>query len=185
MLPHVDDPSHPAPVTPPAAAGEYGIWTGYHIHPDRSGWHPLVRQFHDYWTAAAPPGRLPGRQHILPEEMVAMLSRLWLLDVHRDPLRYRYRLCGTEMVRSLRREVTGCWLDEVHPELIANPHSRDRFRFSVETGMSTWRSGPPLWVRDPEHRTIETCIAPLATDGHAVDKLLAISILFDSNGRPI
>ena len=49
------------------------------------------------------------------------MSRMWMLDVHRDPLRYRYRLCGTEMVRSLGREVTGIWLDEAHPQLIENP----------------------------------------------------------------
>jgi hypothetical protein len=33
--------------------------------------------------------------------MVPLLSRLWMMDVHRDPLRFRYRLCGTTLVRSL------------------------------------------------------------------------------------
>ena len=51
------------------------------------------------------------------------------------------------------------------------PQSRERFRYMTETGHATWRRGPPLWTRDPEHRIIETCIAPLATDGVSVDKI--------------
>src|SRR5207244_1263113 len=130
-------------------------------------WHPLVRRSYADWCSVAPPGCLPGRQHIAPEEIPALWSRLWMLDVHRDPLRYRYRLCGTEMVRSLGHEVTGHWLDEAHPQLGANAQSRDRFRFIVEQAQATWRRGPPLWNRDPEHRTIETCIPRLAAVGRS------------------
>ncbi len=108
-----------------------------------------------------------------------------MLDVFRNPLRYRYRLCGTEMVRSLGREITGQWLDEVHPALIANPQSRERFRFMAETGRATWRRGLPLWTHDPKHQMIETLIVPLAEDGRTVDKMLAVSVMFDSAGRPI
>jgi hypothetical protein len=168
----------------PDISGDYGVWNGYRIPADRFAWHPSVGQFFDYWVAIAPPARLPGRQHVAPEQIPRLLSRIWMLDVYRDPLRYRYRLCGTEMVRSLGREVTGTWLDEVHPELIANPEPRDRLRFAVEQAAATWRRGPPLWMRDRRHRTIETCIVPLAADGVTVDKLLAFSVLFDANGRP-
>ena len=169
----------------PDSPAEFGVWTGYRMPEDRTLWHPLVRRFYDYCRSVAPADRLPGRQHIVPEDIAHLWSRLWMLDVFRDPLRYRYRLCGTEMVRSLGHEVTGAWLDEVHPELIANPQSRERCRFMAETGLPTWRRGPPLWHRDPEHRTIETCIVPLAADGRTVDKMLAISVLFDREGRPI
>ncbi len=153
-----------------AAAGPgagYGVWTGYRIPEDCTGWHPLVRQFYEYCRSVTPEGRLPGR------------------PLCRDPLRFRYRLCGTELVRSLGREVTGLWLDEAHPQLGANPDSRERFRFMVETGSPTWRKGPRLWSRDPEHRVIETCIVPLAADGKTVDKMFGFCVLFDSRGRPL
>src|SRR5580704_11906069 len=80
------------------AAADYGEWTGHRIPDDRSFWHPLVQQCYDYWLSTAPPGGLPGRQHIAPEKMAAWLSRLWLLDIHRDPLRYRLRVCGSAVV---------------------------------------------------------------------------------------
>jgi hypothetical protein len=169
----------------PDSADQFGVWTGYRIPADHSDWHPLVSRFYDYWRSVAPAGRLPGRRHIVAEEIAPLWSRVWMLDVFRPPLRYRYRLCGTEMVRSLGQEVTGRWLDEVHPQLIANPQSRERFRFMAETGQPTWRRGPPLWTRDPDHRSIEACIVPLAADGHTVDKMLAISVLYDDAGRQI
>jgi hypothetical protein len=108
-----------------------------------------------------------------------------MLDVSRDPLRYRYRLCGTELVRSFGRELTGIWLDEAHPQMIENPESRERFRYMVEAGRPTWRKGAPLWTRHPDHRSLETCIVPLAADGIAVDKLLGFCVVFDSQGRAI
>src|SRR5687767_4446176 len=87
-------------------ASEFGVWTGYRIPEDRTDWHPLVRRLYEYWLSRAPDGpapggRLPGRQHIVAEDIAPLWSRAWMLDVFRDPLRYRYRLCGTDMVRSL------------------------------------------------------------------------------------
>lgn len=169
----------------PEDAAEFGIWSGYRIPEDRSLWHPLVRRLYDYWLSIAPPGRLPGRRHLVPEDIAPLWSRLWMIEVWRSPLRYRYRLCGTEVVRAVGAEVTGRWLDEVHPQLISDPQSRERFRFTAETGAPTWRHGPPLWTRNADHRTIETCIVPLAADGHRVDRMLGVTVAFDAAGRPV
>jgi len=170
---------------PQPANGDYGEWTDHRIPDDRSAWHPLVRRFYDYWLEIAPPGRLPGRQHVQPENMAPWLSRLWLLDVYRDPLRFRCRLAGSEMVRSIGQEVTGAWLDEVHPKSATNPSSRERFRMVAELGRPCWRRGMPRWERRPEFRIVESCLVPLAADGRAVDKVMAVSVVFDTNGRVI
>ena len=122
------DMSNVAPAVAAPDCGDYGIWSDYRIPEDRSDWHPLVRAFYDYWLSISPPGRLPGREHVAPEAVPQLWSRMWMLDIYRNPLRYRYRLCGTEMVRSLGREVTGAWLDEAHPQLIENPQSRERLQ---------------------------------------------------------
>jgi hypothetical protein len=167
------------------SAESFGVWTDHHIPEDRSGWHPLVRRFYEHWLSIAPPGLLPGRQHIQPEDMVPMLSRLLMMDVHRDPLRFRYRLCGTSLVSSWNREVTGQWLDEIEPETIYNPIVRDRYCFVAEAGRPTWRRGPSFWDRDPLHRTIENCVAPLAADGKTVDVIIGRVVLFDAAGGEI
>ena len=145
----------------------------------------MVRRFYDYWLAVAPAGRLPGRQHIAPEDLVPLLPRLWLGDVYRDPLRIRYRLAGTEVVWSFGREVTGQWLDEVQPEAFHNATVYERYRFMVETGRPTWRRGVSQWQRDPKHRRVENCVVPLAKDGRTVDMLFAVVVLFDYEGNEL
>jgi hypothetical protein len=174
-----------APLGGQPAAAEYGIWTGHRIPEDRSSWHPLVRQFYEYWVSIAPPGRLPGRQHVAPEAIVPLLSRLWILDVSRNPLRFRYRLVGTDITRSVQRELTGMWLDEAQPEVFSNVNLRDRYRFMFATGQATWRRGPTIWNRDPTHHVVENCLAPLASDGATIDKIIAVSVQFDSRGREL
>ena len=173
------------PLRTAAETVDFGVWTGHRIPDDRSAWHPAVRQFYEYWRSIAPPDRLPGRQHIAPEDIVPLLSRLWMLDVFRAPLRFRYRLVGTDITRSVRRELTGLWLEEAQPESVQNVNLRDRYRFILETGKATWRRGPTLWDRDPTHRLVDNCLAPLATDGRTVDKIVAVSVIFDAGGREI
>jgi hypothetical protein len=168
-----------------AKTQKFGTWTDHRISEDRSAWHPLVRRFYDYWLSVAPPGRLPGRQNIRPEDLIPLLPRLWMVEVHRNPLRFRYRLVGTEIVRSVGRELTGGWLDEVQPEVVANAMAHDRYRFVAETGRPTWRRGPIYWRREPMQRTIENCMVPLAADGVIVDKIFNVSVVFDANGREI
>jgi hypothetical protein len=162
---------------------DYGEWIHHHIPDDRNGWHSLTRQFYDYWLSIAPPGLLPGRQHVRPEQMSRWLSRMWLLDVFRDPLRFRCRLVGSEMVRSIGHEVTGRWLDEVHPLSVSNPNSRQRFRIVAELGRPTWRRGPLRWARQPDFDLVESLLLPLAANGHLVDKIIAVSVSFDRNGK--
>jgi hypothetical protein len=168
-----------------AADSDYGDWTEYRIPDDRRAWHELTRRFYDYWLSIAPFGTLPGRQHVVPEQMKAWLSRVWLLDIYRSPLRFRCRLAGSDMVRSLGHEVTGRWLDEVHPLSVTQADSRDRFRVVAELGRPTWRRGAPRWARQPEFHLIESLLVPLAADGHTIDKIMAMSVTFDSNGRLI
>ena len=185
MYPAPDTNTDAAPLVRPVGTADYGEWTDHRIPDDRSAWHPLIRQFYEYWLAIAPPGALPGRQHVVPEEMAPWLSRLWMLDVYRNPLRFRCRVAGSEMVRSLGVEVTGRWLDEVHPASATHPSSRDRFRIVADLGRPTWRRGAPRWTRQPDFCFVESLMAPLAADGRTIDKIIAVSITFNARGRMI
>src|SRR5205814_2498609 len=68
MLQLARDTSNFAQTLAAPESADYGAWTGYRIPEDRSEWHPLVRSFFEYWLSVSPPGRLPGRQHIAPED---------------------------------------------------------------------------------------------------------------------
>jgi PAS domain len=169
-----------------ARTGDFGPWTDYRIPADRSGWHPDCRRFYEYWSSVAPaPGCLPGRRHVSPTEIVPLLPRVWMLDVVRAPLRFRYRLVGTAEVSTLGRDLTGQWVDEAHPNFADNPYLGNRYRFMAETGRPTWRRGPVRWGHDSEHRSVENCMVPLASDGATVDIIFAISVVFFKTGQPV
>lgn len=163
----------------------HGNWANFRLPEDRSDWHPQCRRLLDYWQEISPPGQLPGRQHLSPEHIAPLLPRIWMLDVVREPLRFRYRLVGTGEVLTLGREVTGKWLDEVHPGIDEDPILAGRYRFMVDTGLPTWRHGPVRWKHDNMHRAVENCMVPLAADGHTVDIILALSVLFLADGSEI
>jgi hypothetical protein len=78
-------------------------------------WHPTIRTLYDYWISIHPPTELPGRQHIDPTAIPRLLRHLFLLDVSCDPLRFKCRLAGTEFSRLIGRDLTGRYIDEVHP----------------------------------------------------------------------
>ena len=67
------------------------------VPPD--GAHPKIAMLHRYWRDVAPPGMLPGRQHIDPVDIPKLLANIWLLDVVGEPVRFRFRLIGDAMRR--------------------------------------------------------------------------------------
>jgi hypothetical protein len=136
---------------------------------------PRIRQPYQYWRAACPQGRLPGRQHIDPVAMPALLPWIWLVDVRRDPLRFKYRLMGTEQVRIMEREVTGQWMDEVNARFVTSP-AYPQFVTVAERGTTAYRRGKPLFHISKDYLLMERLLLPLAHDGVVVDMLLAITV---------
>jgi hypothetical protein len=150
---------------------------------DRSSWNPKLVLFYDYWLSIKPPGRLPGRQHFDPLDIPLIMSRVWMLDVLRDPLRYRYRLAGTKEVETLQREVTGRMFTEVHPQLNEDSPAFLRLNESAMSHIVSYRKGAVVAIHDKKHQTVENCIVPLARDGETVDMLVACSVLYTLDGH--
>jgi hypothetical protein len=143
----------------------------------RDAWHPRIARLYEYWQAIHPPDGLPGRQHFDPTDTRDLLPDLSLLEVQREPFRVRYRLAGTNIVRAIKREVTGHWLDDVQ-EARAIPGYFDRFRAVVETKAPSWRRGPPHFQLDAIFASLEDVFLPLARDGQTVDMILTGTIFF-------
>jgi hypothetical protein len=150
---------------------------------DTSSWNPKVRRFLEYWRSLKPAQGLPGRQHFDPLDIPDLMSRVWMLDVLRAPLRYRYRLVGTKEVDTLQREVTGQMFEDAHPHSYDRQETLGRFCQSVEHGVATYRKGNVIAIHKKEHLTVENCLAPLARDGVIVDLLIAFSVLYQRDGR--
>jgi hypothetical protein len=135
--------------------------------------HPRFRRLHDYLQAKAPPGKLPGRQHIDPMELADILPHVMLIDVERSPAaapRYRVRLVGTAAVALQGEDTTGRYADEVldkggailagYADILATRQPQHHIGQIATTGR--------------EHRHYERIAFPLATDGETVDMLIFV-----------
>ncbi len=122
-----------------------------------------------YWQLVGH-GGVPARADIEPADIPKLLSNIILIDVQRAPIRFRARLCGTEVDRLLGRNFTGCYLDDMtigyferdilldYAEVVL--HKRPKVaRRSILAANGNWLRYQRL-------------LLPLSSDGWAVDKLL-------------
>lgn len=129
----------------------------------------IVRQVYEYWLGKCVRGRVPGRADLRPEEMRAFLPYVFLVDVTRGPLAFRFRLVGTKITEWAGKEYTGLAVDEdaYGPQW--------RRVFDVYSGVVDSRR-PRLdlwdapWV-SREFVRYERLIAPLSSDGQGIDML--------------
>lgn len=149
-----------------------------------NGWHPQVRQLLYYWLrGCGADGKLPSRQSIDRTELADLLPNLWMLDVEREPWRFRYRMAGAEFAASIGRTVGHDWYDELRP--MAWTANRTRLITTARNGVPTWRRGPMPLEDDAFDfngwSEVENLMLPLAGDGVTVDTILGITMPF----RPI
>lgn len=145
--------------------------------------HPKIRQFVEYWRSAAPAGRLPGRQHIDPTAIPALLANLWMIGVERgETMRFRYRLIGTNVARAFGKDLTGRYLDEAHDGFEKSDIQRF-LRETVNLRQPSWRVGRPKFFALRDFLQLERVYLPGARDGKTVDMIFAMTVFLDRHGR--
>jgi len=152
---------------------------------DPTDLHPACRALFDYWRSIHPPAGLPGRRHFNPSAITALLPTIHLVEVHRSPLRFRYRLLGSQVDVMHGRPLVGRWLDEAFAD---HPNGRqlvDDYREVAERAAPSWRRGAPRIGLNPDCAALEVLRLPLAADGETVDMILCVSVYFDGKGRPL
>ena len=155
---------------------------------DRSDtWHSKIREIFDYWQSIRPAtGVLPARRHFDPLAVPALLPNIRLIDVQREPLRFRYRLVGTRIVEAHGYDMTGQWLDEAHPEFRSDTPVRREYLTVIEERRPSYRRGKPVFgVNEEKYTGIERLLLPFAADGATVDILLAMAVFLDHLGNEV
>ena len=128
-----------------------------------------LREIYGYWRSKIADGRLPARAAINPLDIPKLLPFVFLVDVERDPQRFRFRLIGTQICAWAGRDTTGMYTDE------------ERYG---ERGPSITREyGEVVARRQPIYREqkariperdfmfYQKLILPLSCDGEHVDML--------------
>lgn len=139
--------------------------------------HPELKKILEYWLSKKGTRIAPSRIDIDPAEIQPLLRYVGMVDVLRDPLRFRYRLAGSAIVQSYGQEVTGHFLDEI--DLGGHQHEIfSEYEKVAQTGeavCATW----DYTRRDGRHLNYERLALPLSSDGKSVDMLFG-GIVFDA-----
>jgi hypothetical protein len=139
-----------------------------------------IQELRTYWELARPSlKRLPGRQHIDPLDIRALLPGVWLVDVVRPRtggfLRFRMRLQGTAIYDFVGHDSTGRFLDEIFENFEVTQSWRALKNAVLHHKISYLRH-PHLSRFSDSHIDVEQIYLPIATDGENVDMVLGMNV---------
>jgi hypothetical protein len=134
---------------------------------------PRLQRLYSYWLERKGSRCLPARRDIDPIDFAYLLGHIMLVEVLRDPLRFRVRVHGTEMARRAHYELTGKFLDEL-------PISEYR-TYVIERCRNLAETGEPTVVHhdrelDGRNHRYEAVWLPLSDDGTTVTQLICALI---------
>ena len=142
---------------------------------------PRLARLYSYWLDRRGTRRFPARRDIDPVDLRYILGHLLLLDVLRNPLRFRFRLHGAEIVSRVHYDMTGKFLDQM-----PDPAYRDYALRRCEQLVIT---GQPVVVRrdralEGKPWSYEALWLPFSEDGIDVTMLLCGLVYHDVRRRP-
>ncbi|WP_052742052.1 PAS domain-containing protein [Kiloniella litopenaei] len=129
----------------------------------------LVELFR-YWQSLLRVKELPARADIDPQAIPALLPYCELIDVHRDPLDFEYRLVGTLIDEIVTQSYTGLRLSEIPTQ--NSPSLMFSLYEQVTKEKRPVRSVLPYTGELPDIKDVESLVLPLSSNGHDVDMLL-------------
>ncbi len=131
--------------------------------------HPTNRTAFAYWDRIRAGRAMPSRAELDPADICGILPCVFLLDVARAPLDFRYRLIGTKMASHLNRDLTEIWMSE-----IAHQRPPSRIWSACARVVATrlpLSSDTPYVGKHHEFKKTEDLILPLSADGETVNML--------------
>lgn len=128
-----------------------------------------LSQLLSMWLDRCKAGELPARAAFDPLDMRKLLGRIVIVDVLSDPLRFRFRLVGTEWVTRFGFDPTNTLVEDF-------PRVQSR-AFIKDVMSKTVQERVPLMVRrsviiDNQYFRYGMLLMPLASDGKAVDMIM-------------
>ncbi|MBI3453418.1 MAG: PAS domain-containing protein [Rhodospirillales bacterium] len=133
---------------------------------------PVLRRLYDYWNARRGGRPFPGRADIDPLDFPYALGYVSLVDVLYDPLRFRYRLIGTNLVARTGFDWTRRMVEDF-------PDPAYRAALLAGYGEVVERRRPVFSIdgRSIDNRfwRWETLRLPLAADGTTIDMIMNCS----------
>ncbi len=141
---------------------------------------PLLSSLFGYWTEKRAGRAMPARADLDPTDpaLKAHLGFIVLIDVEHAPLRFRFRLIGSQVTSLVGRDSTGRYLDELYaPEALGE--ATESYRWIV-AHRAPLRTLADLRQANREWLKIEALDLPLSRDQTDVDMILTRIVLSGS-----
>ncbi|MEQ8267412.1 MAG: PAS domain-containing protein [Parvibaculum sp.] len=143
---------------------------------------PRLERLYAYWLKKKAGRLAPVRADLDPAEIKHFLPILNLLDVRREPLGFRHRLVGTEIVDRLGRDATGHWVDAALYGPAA-PRVFDGLRLIVEEGRPYKRLARLDW-HTRNWLGMEAVEMPLVDEAGEINMILRGASYFTAASAP-
>lgn len=130
---------------------------------------PDLRRLYADWNARAG-GSIPHRRDFDAADMRYLLGNISLIDVHRGPQRFFYRVHGTSLRRWPGRDLTGKFLEDApNKEWAARAHKQ--LTEVATTGIpAVMRHVDEIYAGQLWH--VEVLVLPLSRHGRELDMLI-------------
>lgn len=137
---------------------------------------PRLHRLFEYWSARKGERRFPARRDIDPLDLRYLLGNIMLVDVLREPLRFRVRLHGDNLVRRADYDLTG--------KMLADLPISDYRTYVIGRCTGLVDTGEPLAVQhdrvlDGRSRRYEALWLPFSENDADVTMLLCALIYDD------
>jgi hypothetical protein len=113
---------------------------------------------------------MPGRADLDLFDLKRHLGDLFLVDVEREPPRFRYRLVGTRITNAVQRDATGKYFEDVYTGRLLDS------MIEVQSWVVNQRAPLRIFSRTGHPHTriyaYEGLLLPLSADGEAVNMVL-------------
>lgn len=138
---------------------------------------PMLRKLYAYWDNVRRGRELPAWRDFDAHHLSFIVSNILLIDVHHDPLTFRFRAHGLQLAWRIGYDMTGKLVDE-----LPHPQNRAVLLERCHWLVSTRRPYVGQGERHVAGREIpyEVVWLPLSDDGCRVDLLLGGLDYFDA-----
>lgn len=130
---------------------------------------PQLLKLYEWWRAHHANGKLPSRRQIDPVDLKFLLGNLMIVAVARDPLRFHFRLIGTDLVAHMKRDWSGKPL-ATYPDAEFREHLQKTYEEVVRSGQPV--ANTRRLLVDGRYYRYDGLVLPLASDGETIDCLL-------------
>jgi hypothetical protein len=135
---------------------------------------PDLVRFYDFWVGLRGDRAMPSRKDLDPLQIgPEFLPNLMLIDVLREPRRYRYRLVGTHVVTASGEDRTGRTFENVG-FFKAHPAILEQYNHVVDTGQPLRSLEPFTNFKSGSTYEVDRLLLPLSGHGSSVDMLMVL-----------